>query len=81
MLKFAKLFDVADTQVLVYAEYETKNDETIIHQMTTVKGLSVDMCIPLKGEDQEERAARYVERFEQSNAERIHAHCVEIIPG
>jgi len=81
MSKFAKLFEIGDDQVLLFLEYEADTDETTVHQITTVDGLRADIKFSFHGEKQEESAEKYINGFEQENAQRLREKVVEMFNG
>jgi len=78
MSKFAKLFEIGDDQVLLFMEYEADTDETTVHQITTVDGLRADIKFSFHGEKQEDSAGKYINSFEQENAQKLREKVVEM---
>lgn len=76
MSKFAKLFDVADTQVLYLLE-EDDDGHPGVRMRTSVNGMSVSVMPTCDGGDvdkQWEWAEAVFNKIDQEAAERFHAH-------
>lgn len=81
MSKFAKLFEIGDDQVLLFSEYDAGADETTVHQITSVNGLRADIKFSFHGEKQEWSAEKYINGFEQGNAQKLREKVVEMFNG
>ena len=76
---FAKLFEVDGFQVLVFSEYESDTEETIVHHITLVDGITAHAKIILSGENQEVVADRYLSEYNQGKAEIFRNKMVETL--
>lgn len=81
MSKFAKLFDVGADQVLIFIEYDSSVDETVVHQITSIDGPRVDLKLVFSGDTQSEQAKRCLAAIELEDAHRIHSTVNGLLNG
>jgi len=70
-MKFARLFDIGDEQLLVYTELDPEKDVTIIHNITDTKDARIDTKLEVKSIDHEDRARRFLENMNIVNAAKL----------
>lgn len=83
MNKFAKLFDVADTQVLFMVASD-ENDDVALKMTTKVNDLDVTQSIVFKGEDQDAMHAKALEvlgALNQESADKFYVQMTDLILG
>lgn len=67
-MKFAKLFERGNEQVLVMTEYEEDTDTTIVRCVSELDGGRVEEKFLFDGENQTEAAANLLDSFSEENA-------------
>lgn len=80
---FAKLFNVGGNgrQVLVFRERDDDQDLVLMHHITVLNGIRLDLKVEFHGEDQDERAERYLEDIDLGNIERMYLSFLETLEG
>ena len=71
MEEFAKIFIVGNHQVLVFFEYDTEEEKTIISHITIIDGITVNAKVTLSGKDQDILASKYLTEYTQDKAEKF----------
>lgn len=70
-MKFAKLFEIGDDQVLVRTSYDTDSDEYKLLLQTEVDGLVMEAKATMKSEEQMEESFN---NYNQEGAENFYRH-------
>ena len=78
---FAKLFNVGGTnrQLLVLRERDDGQDIHLIKHVTVIDGVRISFEISFGGEEQDDHADQYLEKFDQQVAENIYLGFLEEI--
>lgn len=71
MEQFAKLFDLPETQVLIYKEYDAQTDTTIIHQIAVIDEIRLDLKLENNNKEQDEWAGLIIDRADIEYARSI----------
>jgi predicted nucleotidyltransferase len=77
--RFAKLFDTPTSQVLVYMDIDTDEDETVLHQITQIDGMQSDMSYRFSGESQSENALTAFEKYTQEHADKYAKSIIDLL--
>jgi len=77
--KFAKIFEVKGEQVLIFTEYESDTDETMIHHITLIDGVTAHEKITITGEDQDTAADKYLKSYDQAQAVLFRTKMIEML--
>lgn len=83
MAKFAKLFDVADTQALFMITNDDAGDCSL-KMVTEVDGLEISQALSFKNMDEEkayEKAQEILDALNEESAVKFHAQMVAMVRG
>lgn len=73
MMKFARLFEREDCQVLAFTEYDDEADTTKLRVITKLEnGVHVEKAFGFKGDDQTKNANKTLNNFTEEDAFSFH---------
>jgi len=78
-MKFAKLFNIGEEQLLVWTEVNPEMDTTLIHHVTDTVISRIDTRIEIKHIDHENLAVKYLEEFAEEQAVKIFAEMQDML--
>ena len=67
-MRFAKLFNVQDTQVLTFMKYDSEKDMTMVTLMTHIDEVLIETKFEHEGDQQEEEACKLFDSIDEAKA-------------